>query len=522
MSSSDRFVWIVTNDAFNSTHKRRQHVVSALPTTSSQTVCPPIHRSIITGCGLEFTTEYTLNAHQMAVRKGTTSTIGYGYDTLRIDDTAGATRAANRTGHVCDKCYIIFVTKPGLRSHRRRTVHSATAATKQYVCAHNSCGKSFGTSRGLKRHRLRVHQAVSGQYRCDCCAKRFYHNYSLKQHRLTVHSEAATRVLQAPIATEVNGPSVAMETTVSNYIPIAPATVLPVTQFSRPSQRYCPTTATTEPNNSTLDSEVEVIDELPAYKRLVRTRPITGHTSMPTIIDISDTSSDENSGHESADSEPEVMVISHYSDSLYTCGVDGCGQRFIWQIGLDGHLRNAHKVAVDRRHPCGHCEHSFDTVDQWADHKLECIRTLRSLREYMCHKCGEPYVTNEELAQHLRSRHPSTPFIPCGACNLWFLTDTHRDRHRESVHPRPQFACDQEFYIRRQLIGHQYTVHSQPMPNPFTCDECGQHFAREVTLLRHQMSVHSISPPVSVTCEKCDKWFVNTNDLRQHKRRKNH
>ncbi|CAG2121037.1 unnamed protein product [Medioppia subpectinata] len=288
-------------------HKRREHAVSPLPTTRVPTVCPPIHRCLVNGCGLEFAGEYTLRAHQRAVHKDPTpvmscETSGGGNDSA-VGLTADPTHTASR--FVCNKCDIIFVTGKGLNSHRRKC-HSRTgklgvqsAAAKQHDCAHDGCGQSYPSKRKLQKHMRCVHSATGGQYRCDDCIQRFYHQFKLDKHRLTAHSKAAhvpqesiepvvnvppvhpavgkkyrcgrcakrfylkygrdqhclavhsaaTRVLQTPIETEVNVPSVPMETTLPESVPIAPATVQSVTQSLRPSLRYCPNTVITEPNN---------------------------------------------------------------------------------------------------------------------------------------------------------------------------------------------------------------------------------------------------------------------------------
>ncbi|CAG2116878.1 unnamed protein product, partial [Medioppia subpectinata] len=411
-------------------HKLREHSVCPLPRTRVPTVCPPIYRCLVSGCGLGFAGEYTLNAHQRAGHKDPTPVMS------------------------CE-------TNDG----DKQGVHSASAVTKRHDCAHDGCGQSYASEKALKKHLRCVHSATGGQYRCDDCIQRFYNKRTLDEHRLTVHS-AVSHALQAPIETELNVPFVALET-ITEYIRIEPTAVLPVRS----------TTATTKPNNSPLDSDVEVMDVLPAYKRLVRVRPITRHKSMPAIIDLSDTSSDKNSGHESADSRPEVMAISHFSGSLYTCDIDDCGQRFGWQGGLDCHLLSVHTIAVCRAHPCGQCERSFDTVDQWADHKLECWPTIWSLHCLDSDLGDNPYVTAEgELNNwvHRRPGRPSpAPRIPCGECDSSFNTDAQLGQHLTRRHSHPLLDCDKcghkQFRSRLQLIGHQYTAHSQPMPDPFTC-----------------------------------------------------
>ncbi|CAG2115971.1 unnamed protein product [Medioppia subpectinata] len=64
--------------------------------------------------------------------------------------------------------------------------------------------------------------------------------------------------------------------------------------------------------SSDLITDPEVMDALSATKRTAHTEPppmsaIAGHTSQP-LTNVSDTSSDENSGHEEYDSRPTQAV----------------------------------------------------------------------------------------------------------------------------------------------------------------------------------------------------------------------
>ncbi|CAG2117186.1 unnamed protein product, partial [Medioppia subpectinata] len=278
-----------------------------LPTTGQTVIdLPPTHVCRIDGCGLEFTIEYTLIAHQRAVHKTTAEDIHFEYDMSGVGggiDSAVSLRSGRKprkrkpkTFYKCSECLQRFATKPDLKNHwRNKTVHSAGGSAtatvdhrlaerfKRHGCPHDGCDQSFATKMALKVHRRYGHWASDKQYGCDGCTKSYNTKHRLDEHRLTVHSFMAT--------------------TAANDRPVETTTVLPVQSI----------TATTHLNNSKSDSDLKVMDVLPAPKPTAHTVPmhqIAGHKSNPIFNDLSDISSDENSCHEMDDNLPKVAAKS--------------------------------------------------------------------------------------------------------------------------------------------------------------------------------------------------------------------
>ncbi|CAG2110148.1 unnamed protein product [Medioppia subpectinata] len=274
---------LINNPCLNTINTNTSHSsATANPLrTSGQTVfdLPATHKCRIDGCGLEFYIEYTLIAHQRAVHKTTAPTVHLRYDTSGVGDShravgLGVGCAKPDAIHECKHCHKTYATKRELKKHRR-IVHSSDG--KAYGCAHNGCGLSFATIPELKKHRLSVHSATGRQYRCDGCANTYHSKRRYDKHRLTVHSTAAvTETVQKITAQDIHfgyGKS-----GVSSDGPVKPTTVLPVQSI----------TATTDTNNSDMDSDLEVIDIIPAPKPSVHTVPvpaITGHTSKRLLIE---------------------------------------------------------------------------------------------------------------------------------------------------------------------------------------------------------------------------------------------
>ncbi|CAG2113989.1 unnamed protein product [Medioppia subpectinata] len=375
---------------------------------------------------------------------------------------------------------------------------------------------------------------------------------------------AAAETLQTPIET------IPMDTKVADDRLVEPTTALPVQSI----------TATTDPNNSDLKPDLKVIVVKPEPKHTVDTKPpITDHKSDEKYIEICDTSSDENIGLEIV----AEYRRHNCGQSLTGDKADGqCLPLAESKVTVSFDIKTMCETVtpaetpsalVSRTHPCDRCTQSFNTVDQLAEHKLMCRRcpkcdimfangflrahhmaahhprrkppkwvrkAAKLVRKqtkpvpktkpklFRCKQCPMRYSSGVWFAKHMirvhhQSRHKCRI---CPECKKWFPNDNQLYKHRVSVHshsPYPCDQCDQSFKKRRQLIGHQYAVHSQPMPNPtkWTCSQCDRPFRNSRKLFRHNKSVHSMVQSMSM-CETCGKGFVTSMGLADHKRAKKH
>ncbi|CAG2114456.1 unnamed protein product [Medioppia subpectinata] len=363
-----------------------------------------------------------------------------------------------------------------------------------------------------------------------------------------------------------------MDTTVADVRPVQPTTVPPVQSI-------------TDPNNSDLKPDLKVLVVKPQPKHTVDTKPVptTGHTLDQKYIEISDTSSDENSGLE--------IVAEYRRDNCChsLTGHTADGQQLAEsKVAVSSDIKiesqtvtpaDTKPAIVYRAHPCGRCTQLFDTVDQLADHKLTCRRCpmcdimfangfLRAQHmaahhrkrkppkrvrkpaklvskptqpvrrptrrlpktkpiRFLCKQCPMRYTSAVWFAKHKARVHPHPRRRPklkrCRGCKKRFLNAPELYKHMVCVHPELLYPCDlcqrKPFKKLPQLIGHQYRVHSQPMPNPFTCDECDKQFLKAKHLFRHKKSVHSMVFP---KCKKCSKCFATSMGLKAHKRAKKH
>ncbi|CAG2109190.1 unnamed protein product [Medioppia subpectinata] len=547
--------------------------------TAGQTVIdlPPTHVCRIDGCGLEFTIEYTLIAHQRAVHKTTAPTVHFWYDTSGVGGSHSAGSPKPNPNHECKHCHKTYATKRELKKHRR-TLHSSDG--KAYGCAHNGCGLLFATIPELKRHRLSVHSATGRQYRCDGCANTYHSKQKYDKHR-TVHSMAvATEAVHVPTRVEATaGPTPTVQSvytckkcdktfdtkpelkthrrtvhsktakqTVHSSPPavtaLAPhkphaclshgcgqsfATISELKRHrlavhcAKGRQYRCEgcdkkyytrhmldkhrlkhsVSAQVNSNNSNSDSDLEVIDVLPAPKRTAHTvpvQPITGHKSRSKIIEISDTSSDENSGHESSDSRPEVTANGVHPTSSEPLVDD-----------IPAHKRTCDTAPV--RPIAGHklkrkyIDISDTSSDENSGHESGDSRPTVSAK---AGKDSQSVTASTALKVH-----------PClhDGCGRLFITIPELTRHRLSVHSATgrQYRCDgctKTYHTKRKYNKHRLTrVNCPPVitditDEPYVClhDGCGQSFAAIRELRHHSMTVHS-TPGWQYRCDDCTNIY---------------
>ncbi|CAG2110504.1 unnamed protein product [Medioppia subpectinata] len=565
---------------------------------------PATHVCRIDGCGLEFTIEYTLIAHQRAVHKTTAPTVHFWYDTSGVGGNHSGGSPKPDAIHECKHCDKTYATKRELKKHRR-TVHSSDG--KAYGCAHNGCGLSFATIPELKRHRLSVHSATGRQYRCDCCIKTYHSKQRYDKHRLTVHSTAAaTEAVHVSTSVAVTaGPTPTIQLvytckkcdktfdtkpelkthrrtvhsktgkqTVHSSPPAATAlahkphaclshgcgqSFATIAELKRHrlavhsakgrqyrcegcdkkyytrhmldkhrlkhsvSAQVTPRPAIecdVESNDSDSDSDLEVIDVLPAPKRTAHAvPPMTGHKSIPKIIDISDTSSDEKNGHESGDSRPEVTAN----------GVHPSSEPLVDDIPapkstgdtvpvrpIAGHQSKRKYIEISDTSSDENSGHesgdSRPTVSPNAGKDSQSVTALAALKVHPClHEgCGRLFVTIPELKKHRLSVHLATGRLyRCDGCDKTYHTKRKYNKHRltrvncppvvTDITDEPYVClhdgCGHSFATIRELRHHSMTAHSTPGWQ-YRCDDCTNVYGDKYRLKKHRLIAHSAATGV--------------------------
>ncbi|CAG2117855.1 unnamed protein product, partial [Medioppia subpectinata] len=145
-----------------------------------------------------------------------------------------------------------------------------------------------------------------------------------------------------------------------------------------------------------------------------------GRKSGRKQYNISDASSDEESGHQSTASRPiRVSADGIREDSCHACGIDGCKEFFVWKRHLSAHRTAVHQIGNYRLFPCDRCQHCCTnetdlSAHKWTQHKpLKTLvepngqRTRRS--DFECKDCGKRFKSAEGVGLHREIVHSVLP-----------------------------------------------------------------------------------------------------------------
>ncbi|CAG2110034.1 unnamed protein product [Medioppia subpectinata] len=143
-----------------------------------------------------------------------------------------------------------------------------------------------------------------------------------------------------------------------------------------------------------------------------------GRKSGRKQYNISDTSSYEESGHQSTASRPiRVSADGIREDSCHACDV--CGKAFVWKCDLDAHRTAVHQIGNYRLFPCDRCQHCFTTETDLSAHKWTKHKPLTTLVEpngqrtrrsdFECKDCGKRFKSAEGVGRHRELVHSVLP-----------------------------------------------------------------------------------------------------------------
>ncbi|XP_046985431.1 zinc finger protein 84-like isoform X1 [Schistocerca americana] len=172
-----------------------------------------------------------------------------------------------------------------------------------------------------------------------------------------------------------------------------------------------------------------------------------------------------------------------------------CKEPFGTEEEMINHLKT-HYSCID-------CGQTFTEVDELTEH----CKMLCAAEPWSCKTCGMTFSSKDKLHSHLQV-HTEKPYI-CDECPSSFSRKDVLARHK-AIHSGRQFihVCDEcsRVFTREEDINLHKLTHS-------FCKDCGVQFASSQELSAHKLSCPNVKP---WPCDLCDKSFVSKDRLNRH------
>ncbi|CAG2112931.1 unnamed protein product, partial [Medioppia subpectinata] len=425
----------------------------------------------------------------------------------------------------CDKS---FVTRGCLSTHRRSHRNE-----KPYGCDWPECGQRFATNRTLKKH-MNEHQGLR-PYSCQYsgCDKSFSGKPGLRNHMKVVHKHnVLVDTLEAKyqyivVESKPRTPAVVTKSTTHDV-------VIKYTQLESTEEKTCDdfevknntsdgssglktqimTKCETndimdEPNNDshewddysdTVEDIFEMIDDYSSdthvNNTLLRSALSVKTSDGKCLADncVNSSVSDDSARLKTLSAEiPFKVVVGGDGRRVFVCNT--CGNEYEIESQLHQHWEQMHF----------HCDKDANTCDP-------------NMRDGSLRAKG----ATESAFKKIVIKNDKKVFI-CKICDIEFTYEPTLDKHCYENHGQKGFRCDQngcqyEGPSKSHLRTHLKRGHKRRDNESYVCpvDGCGQVFIKKRELSGHQLSIHTVCQ-----CEVCGEEFAGQRERSIHRRSHN-
>uniref|UniRef100_A0A182MBX1 C2H2-type domain-containing protein n=1 Tax=Anopheles culicifacies TaxID=139723 RepID=A0A182MBX1_9DIPT len=391
------------------------------------------------------------------------------------------------------------------------TVFPVIDERKPFVC--QQCGISFGREKALMAH-SRTH-ANRAHYECDHCFATFSDWSQLQEHVRRTHQLHSTKS-EPPASTESKSEWVPDHETTYDHDSGG-------TSVDTKNRYNCDKCSAVFfqlehiLNHKQLKHGVtgSAVDASPQRKLVIKQERTTHHNVGYDDLeqDVTDQEIEEDDygnldysieHYESRSSDPETNA--QQPTIALTCRE--CGDTFENGMELLEHSETHNRYEP---HECQLCGEKFLEEATIKQHVQE--RHGNELTTTSCAICGKRCKSQTTLIKHAWD-HSRERTHSCSQCGKTFHHMTRLKRHMESHRNKTVRCevCNQEFPDGRTLMNHR---HSHTKSNEYPCHECGKTFGSRSSQQIH-MRIHTGERPYA--CRYCWKAFADGGTLRKHER----
>jgi len=194
------------------------------------------------------------------------------------------------------------------------------------------------------------------------------------------------------------------------------------------------------------------------------------------------------------------------------CPIAGCGQSFLTEQGLRGHVLRHSPPKLACTHPG--CPKLFYTTSELTKHAIQCHGGGLK-KTHMCAECGATFAKRSWLDAHAQTHNQGRPFT-CDYDGCFFATKTHRGlaNHKMYVHQATPTQCPEcGKMLKGGMQKHMQRVHGSAEAARFECNSCGRGFPTAWHLRQHVLQHENAR---HLECDLCKKRFNILRALKMH------